>query len=309
MTIGGGTWDDGSKNEALRHIEWMQTRKSAAKARQAGAPEQSGPLVWRSDGSEHLPADLGPGRALPLADIVADFLDLLETYCAVYEKNGDYALAIFSSSWCRFLNQSSRQRCATPDNREALASGQWLCHESCWNDATRRSIETGEPTDGECLGGIRLFAVPIRAGKEIVGSIQLGYGDPPRDPAKLHELADRYGVSVEELLERAETYETRPAFIIELAKKRLHSAARLIGEIVDPKMAEESLRTSEAKYREMYEGLLDGSAAVNMEGTIIEFNPAFQQMLGYTQEEIYRLTYEDITPRCTLWKRISLQRK
>ena len=29
---------------------------------------------------------------------------------------------------------------------------------------------------------------------------------------------------------------------------------------------------------------------------IVEFNPAFQEMLGYAPEEIYRLTYQDITP-------------
>ncbi len=297
MTTGARSWDDMSKEEALRRIERMLTRKSTVVPGQPPALEQSVPSYndLTALNTSRLVLD-SVGSSL-LTDIISDFLDLLETSCVVHEKNGDYALGIFSSSWCRFLNQSSRERCGTPDHREALASGQWHCHESCWNEASRRSIETGKPADVACRGGIRLFAVPIRAGKEIVGTIGVGYGDPPRDPAKLRELAAAYGVSVEELGERAVAYETRPVFIFELAKKRLLSAARLIGEIVDRKQTEEALRTSEAKYREMYEGLLDGSAAVNMEGTIIEFNPAFQQMLGYTREEIHRLTYEDITPK------------
>jgi hypothetical protein len=73
-----------------------------------------------------------------LADIVGDFLDLLDTSAAVYERNGDYAMGIFSSGWCRFMDSSSRRFCNTPDNRQALACGRWHCHESCWSDVSRR---------------------------------------------------------------------------------------------------------------------------------------------------------------------------
>ncbi|MBL7180809.1 MAG: PAS domain S-box protein [Desulfobacterales bacterium] len=68
-------------------------------------------------------------------------------------------------------------------------------------------------------------------------------------------------------------------------------------DITDRKFAEENIRKSEKKYRELYKGLRDGFTAVNMEGTITEFNPAFQRMLGYPEEEIRRLTYENITPK------------
>jgi PAS domain S-box-containing protein len=67
-------------------------------------------------------------------------------------------------------------------------------------------------------------------------------------------------------------------------------------DITERKRAEESLEKSEKRYRELYRNLLDGSAVVNMEGSIIEFNPAFQKLLGYAAEEIYSLTYEAITP-------------
>jgi len=68
-------------------------------------------------------------------------------------------------------------------------------------------------------------------------------------------------------------------------------------DITDRKQVEEKIKKSEKKYRELWEGLRNGAVAVDMEGRIIEFNPAFQRMLGYDTEEIHKLTYKDITPQ------------
>jgi PAS domain S-box-containing protein len=62
------------------------------------------------------------------------------------------------------------------------------------------------------------------------------------------------------------------------------------------KRLEAELAASEAKYRTLHESMRDGFVIVDMDGVYVEHNNAFRDMLGYTDEEIARLTYHDITP-------------
>ena len=97
-------------------------------------------------------------------------------------------------------------------------------------------MESGQPVDIECQGGLHLYAIPILAGGEVIGAMNFGYGDPPQDKEKLSELSEKYKVPLDELRKNAREYESRPPYIIEMAKDRLQASANLIGEIVSRKI-------------------------------------------------------------------------
>jgi PAS domain S-box-containing protein len=244
---------------ALKDIEWMLAKDAARRVLPVTA-QPYGDLTILNTERTILDA---VGKDL-LHEIVSDYMGLLGTSSAVYEKNGDYAYGVFTSGWCQAMDQASRRGCGTADNRRALKCGKWHCHESCWNEASRVSMERREATDVACQGGIRLYAVPIVAGREIIGSINFGYGRPPQDEASLAPLAGKYGLTVAEMRRHAAAYRERPPFIVELAKQRLAGSARLIGEIVQRRRAETNLRASEAQLREAQRLAHVGSWALDL---------------------------------------------
>ena len=67
-------------------------------------------------------------------------------------------------------------------------------------------------------------------------------------------------------------------------------------DITERKRSEDVLRASEAKYRQLYEGMMDAFVSTDMAGYIKEYNETFLNMLGYGSEEIKSLPYKDITP-------------
>jgi PAS domain S-box-containing protein len=70
----------------------------------------------------------------------------------------------------------------------------------------------------------------------------------------------------------------------------------LLTSLAKRRRMEKELRQSEQKYRRLYESMMDAFVSVDMSGRIREFNPAYQKMLGYAEEELLRLTYPEITP-------------
>jgi PAS domain S-box-containing protein len=67
-------------------------------------------------------------------------------------------------------------------------------------------------------------------------------------------------------------------------------------DITERKHAEDALRQSELKYRNLYESMMDAYARVDMRRVILECNSAFENMLQYTEEELRRIDYQKLTP-------------
>ena len=266
----------------LKEIEWMLSPKQTLNVSQNGGQGQdygdlaklnSNGIVLKSVGQELLKF------------IANDYMELLGTCTAIYEKNGDYAFGMFSSGWCRMMDSASRKLCASSDNVEALNSGRWLCHESCWTHCSRIAIAQCKPVDIECHGGIRIYCIPVIAGGEVVGAINFGYGDSPTDQTKLQKIADIYQIDYDDLVSAARAYKSRPPYIIEMAKKRLHSTARLTGSIIEKKQAEQALAISEDRLNMAMDVKNEGIFDWNLITNEAIFDDRYYTMAGYYPNE------------------------
>jgi len=66
--------------------------------------------------------------------------------------------------------------------------------------------------------------------------------------------------------------------------------------LVQLSQREKSLLESESRYRRLLESMMDAYVVMDMSGRLLEFNPSFREMLGYSAEELQRLTNVDLTP-------------
>jgi PAS domain S-box-containing protein len=67
-------------------------------------------------------------------------------------------------------------------------------------------------------------------------------------------------------------------------------------DITESKKVEEQLRKSEKKYRELFETSIDAIATSDISGHFVDCNQSCLKMLGYTLEEMKKLTYQQLTP-------------
>ena len=69
----------------------------------------------------------------------------------------------------------------------------------------------------------------------------------------------------------------------------------IIRDITERKRAEQELRDSEARYRNLFEHTAVGMAHVSIEGRLLQVNQRLADKLGYTREELEQLTVEQVS--------------
>jgi PAS domain S-box-containing protein len=105
--------------------------------------------------------------------------------------------------------------------------------------------------------------------------------------------------TVQTALKLHELYRTARAQLeeIEASNEELQAAMEELEAINNELMtAQKNLADSEGKYRRLHESVMDAVIMIDNKGKIIEANKAFQDLTGYTGQELLQMGYYDITP-------------
>jgi PAS domain S-box-containing protein len=91
--------------------------------------------------------------------------------------------------------------------------------------------------------------------------------------------------------------ELEEGFLLREVAADVALALRSLDRAQQRRISEEELRKSEFRFRRLHTSMRDAFVQVDMSGRITDWNAAYQEMLGYTAEDLPRLTNEDLTPQ------------
>lgn len=94
---------------------------------------------------------------------------------------------------------------------------------------------------------------------------------------------------------RTEVSEEHLWFGNEVTGKGLHNEGDYHIGLSESKQAEEALQKSEAKLRTIFERVAVGIGLVDVEGRLMESNPALQEILGYSEKELQNRVFTEFT--------------
>lgn len=143
-----------------------------------------------------------------------------------------------------------------------------------------------------------MCALAGRTAEELIGKHILDLLDPEsvdRNPLRFDLLQQGQVVVRERKIRRPDAAEV----FVEMHTKRMPDGTyqSIFRDVTERKRADEALRRSEAKYRQLHESMRDAFATADMRGRILDFNPAFLELTGYSAAELRRMSYRQITPR------------
>jgi len=240
--------------------------------------------IWRGSEPSHV--------VQTLLDVLLNMLNLDFAYARLSDAFGAMPVEIVR------VADHSEINLPTQELRHLL--GRWLAADT---QGSRPQIQSRSGAED-----ISIFPVPLGVQGEI-GVIVLGC-DRPGFPEKNESLL--LGVATNQAsigLQEARLLTEQKGVANELDRRVAERTAELAAanqelrkEIAERKLAEERLNQahaqvlrSEERWRSVFENSAVGVALTDLNGRFIATNPVYQQMLGYSEDELRQLTFLDIT--------------
>jgi PAS domain S-box-containing protein len=152
----------------------------------------------------------------------------------------------------------------------------------------------------ECNERIAEIAGEAGPGDVVKRSAANLYVDPNDRKRLVEELATRGHLKNFETRARRKDGSARwvsmSAALADVGPDGTRAVLGMIEDISERKLNDSKIASTEQRYRELYDNMRDAYGRVDMVGRIVEHNRAFSELVGYANEELVELTYQDLTP-------------
>ena len=125
--------------------------------------------------------------------------------------------------------------------------------------------------------------------------------DEPCDTCPVRTTLDEGRIShceIELTIDGEERHVYATAMPVKSPEGKIEQSIVMLQDISDLQIlrhSEEALRSSEARFRSIFEATTAGMATVGIDGAFIQVNPAMCRFLGYEEAELLRLRVQDVT--------------
>lgn len=206
--------------------------------------------------------------------------------------DGKFAGVVIIALFPQQLSAQLARITLAPEDVVALlrADGKFLARSREWEEVMGKAVATDRPF--------------LRPGSADEGTFRAaGSMDATPRTFAWHRLRDNGLIVVVGLAEEALLAPLRRD---EQKKHRLNAAVVVVMLLLGGGTAlllmrmarqQEQLASNEVRYRRLHESMVDAYARVDMNGKLVEWNRSYEQMLGYSPEQLRSKTYQDLTPR------------
>lgn len=228
--------------------------------------------------------------------VVADYIELGGGSIALYDNEGEYVVPVVASPYWSRLWEASGHSFEGENRAPSAQLGSWRCQEMSWR-AAKEAMEAGKALDVSYPGGISFHAVPLYAGRDVIGAISFGYGEGLEGGEAVRAVAATYNLSLRDLGPLVRTAAPLPTWLLVKLRRNLSTLAALIGKVVEARLVERGTRERAEALSAVVEFVPDALVLVRPSGTMIAANVQAETLFGYSRAELVGQPVELLLPK------------